>query len=76
VVIKGGDAVFDKVDFRMFRGTIKPWEELFRDAAEFASTLRPEESISISHSEDSNDGVVAVWYWTHLDDRGDPGHDS
>ncbi len=64
--------VFDEVEFRMFRGTIKPWEELFREAAQFASTLRPEELIGISHSEDGNDGVVAVWYWVHRDDQQDP----
>jgi hypothetical protein len=58
--------MFEKVDFKMFRGTIAPWEQLFADAAEFASTLRPEELISISHSEDGNDGVVTVWYWADL----------
>ena len=64
--------MFDRVDLRMFRGTVKPWEELFRETAEFSSTVRPEELIGISHSEDSNDGVVSVWFWTHRDDRQDP----
>ena len=58
--------MYDRVRCRMFRGTIKPWEQLFDEAAEFASSLRPEELISISHSEDGNDGVVAVWYWVDL----------
>ena len=74
--VAGGDtSVFDEVRYRMFRGTIQPWDELFCEAAEFASTLRPEELIGISHSEDSNDGVVAVWYWAHRDDRRDRGQD-
>jgi hypothetical protein len=65
--------VFEKIDFKMFRGTIAPWEELFSQAAEFASTLRPEELISISHSEDGNDGVVTVWYWADLRDQDEDG---
>lgn len=67
--------MFDEVQFRMFRGTIKPWEELFREATEFASQLRPEELVGISHSEDGNDGVVVVWYWTHGRVRQDRGQD-
>ncbi|MCP4900664.1 MAG: hypothetical protein GY906_27185 [bacterium] len=53
----------DKVTYRMFRSTLKSWDELFDEAAEFASSLGPGRLISISHSEDGNDGVVAVWYW-------------
>jgi len=63
--------MFEKIEYRMFRGTLQTWDELFSQAAAFASTLRPEELISISHSEDSNDGVVAVWYWADLPKRGD-----
>ena len=55
--------MYGKIDYKMFRGTLVTWEELFAQAAEFASTLTPEELISISHSEDSNDGVVTVWFW-------------
>jgi hypothetical protein len=65
--------MFDRVDYKMFRGTITPWEELFRQAAEFASTLRPEELINISHSEDGNDGVVAVWFWADVRERDEGG---
>ena len=65
--------MFDAVRYRMFRGTLATWEALFQEAAEYASTLRPEELINISHSEDGNDGVVAVWYWTHAEDEADAG---
>lgn len=39
------------------------WDELFARAAEFATELGPGRLISISHSEDKDDGVVTVWYW-------------
>ncbi len=51
------------VAFKMFRGTMASWDQLFSQAAEFASTIGKERLITISHSEDENDGVVAVWYW-------------
>ena len=51
------------VTFRMFRGTMATWEQLFSDAAAFATTIGQERLITISHSEDQQDGVVAVWYW-------------
>jgi hypothetical protein len=52
-----------KMDFRIFRGTIASWDELFSDAAEFATELGPERVLSVSHSADHHDGVVTVWYW-------------
>ena len=51
------------VQYRVFRGTFSTWDTLFADAAEFATQLEPGRLISISHSEDKDDGVVAVWYW-------------
>jgi hypothetical protein len=38
------------------------WDSLFAEAAEFASRIGPDRVINISHSEDMNVGVVAVWY--------------
>lgn len=64
--------MFERVEYRMFRGTLQSWDELFSQAAAFASTLRPEELITISHSEDSNDGVVTVWYWGDVPHPDDP----
>ncbi len=52
-----------QVSFEVFRGKLATWQELFAEAAEFATQLGPERLISISHSEDENDGVVTVWYW-------------
>jgi len=49
--------------FEMFRGTMATWDQLFSQAAAFATSVGPERLISISHSEDQQDGVVTVWYW-------------
>lgn len=51
------------VKFRVFRGIFKTWQKFFEEAAEFASTLDPEDLIGISHSCDKHDAVVTVWYW-------------
>ena len=51
------------VNFKVFRSSWQTWEAIFAEAAEFASQVGPERLVSISHSEDDNEGVVAVWYW-------------
>lgn len=52
------------VKFKMFRDSNKTWNEMFTEAAEFASTVGPDRLINIAHSVDSVvDGVVVVWYW-------------
>lgn len=52
-----------EVKFKHFRSSMSSWEELFNQAAEFATQIGPQNLINISHSEDQNDGVVTVWYW-------------
>jgi hypothetical protein len=53
-----------QVTFEMFRGgMLTSWVELCQQAASFASELGPERLITISHSEDRNEGIVVVWYW-------------
>ena len=52
-----------EVRVKVFRGTLKTWDALFGEAASFASTIGRDRLITISHSEDRDDGVVAVWYW-------------
>jgi hypothetical protein len=49
--------------FKMFRSSLTTWESLFAEAAEFAAQVGPERLISVSHSADNGEGVVAVWYW-------------
>lgn len=50
--------------YRRFRGTFSSWDSLLSQAAEFATSIGPERLITISHSEDNDDGVVVVWYWS------------
>lgn len=60
-----------RVRFKVFRSMMKAWQSLFQEAAEFATARGPQRLISISHSEDSNEGVVTVWYWDVDDDAGE-----
>ena len=53
-----------KVNYEYFRGVMASWHELFTQAAEFATTIGKASLIGISHSEDKDDGVVTVWYWS------------
>jgi hypothetical protein len=53
-----------RMAFHKFRGTFATWDELFSQAAHFATEIGPERVLSISHSADQSDGVVTVWYWT------------
>jgi hypothetical protein len=58
-----------KVEFQIFKGgSFVPWDDLFAQAARFATEVGSERLITISHSEDHNVGVVVVWYWTEVDD--------
>lgn len=52
-----------QVRYKIFRGVFSSWEALFEQAGAFATSVGPERLIGISHSADSHDGVVTVWYW-------------
>jgi hypothetical protein len=52
-----------QVRFQIFRSTTRPWEQLFGDAAKFATAIGLERLIGISHSHEGTIGVVTVWYW-------------
>jgi hypothetical protein len=51
------------VKFQLFKSMMKSWHDLCAEAATFASDLGKERLISISVSEDHNEGVIVVWYW-------------
>ncbi len=51
------------VRYEIFRGTFATWDGLMAQAAEFATSIGRGRLISISHSEDKDDCVIAVWYW-------------
>ena len=52
-----------QVYFKMFKSQTKSWETLFSEAAEYASSLSPNELINISHSCDQMVATVTVWFW-------------
>ena len=63
----------EQASFEVFRGSLASWHTLFSQAAAFATRVGPRRLISISHSEDQNDGVVTVWYWaTEAQDAEEP----
>ena len=66
--VAAGGAQKWRMAYRTFRGILATWEELFAEAAQFATEIGPERVVSISHSEDQSDGVVTVWYWTTKDE--------
>ncbi|HEX8392388.1 MAG TPA: hypothetical protein VF665_08545 [Longimicrobium sp.] len=53
-----------RVLFRKFVSSFRSWDELFAEAAAFATGIGRERLVNISHSEDQNEGVVTVWYWS------------
>jgi len=54
----------ERLAYRMFRASsFTPWETLFAQAAECASTVGAHKVAAISHSSDHADGIVVVWYW-------------
>jgi hypothetical protein len=52
-----------QVKFEIFTSSLKSWPSLCEEAATFANKIGRERLITISVSEDHNDGVVVVWYW-------------
>ena len=61
------------VEYQIFRATFQTWDQLFSQAAAFATEIGRDRLIAISHSEDNRDGVVTVWYWSPEDARNTPG---
>ena len=61
-----------RVQYKLFRSSFSSWEALFKEGADFASTLPTDRLISISHSEDQNEGVVCVWFWEDESDESTP----
>ena len=51
------------VGFKVFRGIWTSWDELFAEAAAFATEIGSVRLISISHSASGSEGIVTVWYW-------------
>lgn len=46
--------------YQVVRGTWDGWDTLFGRAGSFAAGKNV---VGVSHSEDKNEGVIAIWYW-------------
>jgi hypothetical protein len=53
-----------RVTFKAFDSKMASREKLFRAAAEYASQIGPDRLITMSHSEDRDNIVITIWYWT------------
>jgi len=58
--------------FKLFKSHSQSWETMSQQVAEFLTTLGPGNVIGVSHSQQSQFGVIAVWY-RQVDDTGELG---
>ncbi|HEX8320746.1 hypothetical protein [Longimicrobium sp.] len=58
------DPLVPRVMARHFRSSYKSWDEMFGEAAAFATQVGRGRLITIGHSADQGEGVVTVWYWS------------
>lgn len=53
-----------RVAFKAFDSKMASREKLFRAATEFASQIGRDRLITLTHSEDHDNIVITIWYWT------------
>ena len=53
-----------QVKYKFFKATLKSWDSMHAEAAEFATMIGKDRLINISHSSDHSEGVITVWYWS------------
>jgi hypothetical protein len=58
--------------FKLFKSNTQSWETMSQQVADFLTTLGPGKVIGVSHSQESQLGVIAVWYW-QVDGAGELG---
>jgi hypothetical protein len=49
--------------YKLFKSAFDSWETMSQQVADFLTKLGPGRVIGVSHSQESNVGVIAVWYW-------------
>jgi hypothetical protein len=59
-----------RITFKAFDSKMASREKLFKAGLEFANKLRREDIVSITHTEDRDNIVLTVWYWTDEVDKG------
>lgn len=56
--------------FKSFDSKMASREKLFKAVVDFANKIDRKDLINLTHSEDRDNIVVTVWYWTDEPDRG------
>jgi len=59
-----------RITFKAFDSKMASREKLFKAGLEFANKLKREDIVSITHTEDRDNIVLTVWYWTDEVDKG------
>src|SRR5262245_11772728 len=66
-----------RITFKSFDSKMASREKLFKTAVEFANKIDRKDLINITHSEDHDNIVITIWYYTDEPDRlgmrGQPG---
>src|SRR5437868_3174650 len=58
-----------RIAFKAFDSKMASREKLFKAALEFANKLEPKQIITFTHTEDRDNIVLTVWYWTEEADK-------
>ena len=53
----------EALQFQIVRGSLSSWESLCKMAARIGTRIGRDRVVSISHSEDSNEAIITIWYW-------------
>ena len=53
-----------QVKYKFFKATLKSWDNMHAEVAEFATMIGRERLINISNSSDHSEAVITVWYWS------------
>jgi hypothetical protein len=58
-----------RITFKSFDSKLASREKLFKAAVDFANKVDPQKLITITHSEDRDNIVITIWYWTDEADK-------
>lgn len=59
-----------RMTFKSFDSKMASRDKLFKAAVEFANKLDRKDLITVTHSEDRDNIVITIWYWTDEPDKG------
>ena len=49
--------------FKVFKSSFDSWDTMCEKVTRFLTILGPGKVIGVSHSQESQHGVIIVWYW-------------